>query len=249
MGVTVQHHGAAAIVTLRWTEKRNALSAVDARAVADAIGRASEQSCTAIVLTGEGAFCAGGDLRAFAELSAKHDAAGIRTHVYGDVQAMVRALRDAPVPTIAAVDGPAVGLGMDLALACDVRLIGPDGWLRQGWGSAGLISATGGTWFVERARRGLVWELLAHQAKLDGPRCEELSLARATGDLALTAAQELAEQLSAIPREVLAAYAKLTRAGTFPDDAYLELCATFQSEFIGSQRFRDLASRLLAGNR
>jgi enoyl-CoA hydratase/carnithine racemase len=248
MGVTIEDQGAAAIVTLRWSEKRNALSADDARAVADAISRASAAEASAIVLTGDGAFCAGGDLRAFADLSSTLDPAEIRTHVYRDVQAMVRALRDAPLPTIAAVDGPAVGLGMDLALACDTRFVGPGGWLRQGWGSVGLISATGGTWFVEGAHRGLVWELLARQARLDGPRCEELGLARASSVPALTAAQELAEQLSAIPRDVLAAYAKLARARTFPDDAYLELCATLQSEFIGSERFRDLARRLLEGN-
>lgn len=248
-GVTVEHQGAAAIVTLRWTEKRNALSADDARAVADAIGTASETASSAVILTGDGAFCAGGDLRAFAELAAKHDPAGIRTHVYGDVQAMVRALRDATVPTIAAVDGPAVGLGMDLALACDVRFVGPRGWLRQGWGSAGLISATGGTWFVEGARQGLVWELLAQQAKLDGPRCEKLGLARASTGSALATAKEMAEQLSAIPRDVLTAYTRIARARTFPENSYLELCATLQAEFIGSERFRELAQRLLQPDR
>jgi enoyl-CoA hydratase/carnithine racemase len=249
MGVTTEHRETASIVTLRWTEKRNALSAEDARAVAEAIRVAGDMASSAVILTGDGAFCAGGDLRAFAELSATGDPGEIRTHVYGDVQAMIRALRDAPLPTIAAVDGPAVGLGMDLALACDVRIVGPSGWLRQGWGSVGLISATGGSWFVERAKRGLVWQLLARQERLDGARCEELGLAHASTLPALAAAQELAANLSAVPLEVLTAYTRISRPQTFPDDEYLELCATLQSQFIGSERFRDLAGRLLDANR
>jgi enoyl-CoA hydratase/carnithine racemase len=253
MGVTVERSGAAVIVTMRWTERRNALGPEDAVAVGDAIEQAGrEEAASALVLTGEGAFCAGGDLATFAALSAQHTPEEIRTTVYGKVQRIVRLLRDFPLPTIAAVDGAAVGLGADLALACDTRFIGPAGWLRQGWGAAGLISATGGTWFLEKARRGQIWELLADQPKLGAAEAVARGLADAAGDAGsgagssgLAAALDRAEKLSAIPLEVLKAYAVLARPAGWPEDDYFETCADYQSRFIGGERFRALAGSIL----
>ncbi|CAN5294497.1 enoyl-CoA hydratase-related protein [soil metagenome] len=246
MGATVETSGSAVVFTLRWTDRRNALGPGEARELADAVEEASkDETASALILTGEGALCAGGDLRAFADVSAKNTPAQIRTRVYGDVQRIVRNLRDAPMPTIAAVDGAAVGLGLDLALACDMRFVGEKGWVRQGWGNAGLISATGGTWFLEQARRGLLWSLLADQPKIDAAGAVALGLADAGGPSALDSALERAEKLSALPREVLDAYAKLARPESWPTDDYFETCADYQSEFIGSERFRTLAAKLL----
>jgi len=95
------------------------------------------------VLTGNGAFCAGGNLRGAVERS-DLDTSERRQMVYAAYQGVVRALVDCPVPTVAAVDGPAVGMGFDLALACDSRFVGPDGWCQQGWGRVGLVPGTGG---------------------------------------------------------------------------------------------------------
>lgn len=248
MAVTVERNGAAVVVTLRWTDQRNALGPDEAVELGDAVISAStDETASALVLTGEGAFCAGGDLRAFADVSARLTPREIRETVYGKVQRIVRALRDTPLPTIAAVDGAAVGLGADLAFACDTRFLGPKGWLRQGWGTAGLISATGGTWFLEGARRGQIWELLADQPKLDAAASIARGLADDAGDspTGLDAALARAEKLSAVPRDVLSAYAVLARPKTWPDDAYFDTCADFQSEFIGSARFRALAAEVL----
>jgi enoyl-CoA hydratase/carnithine racemase len=248
MGVTVETKDRAVIVTMRWTERRNALGPDEAVAVGDAIEKAAaSDDARALVFTGEGAFCAGGDLASFAHVSATHTVEEIRTTVYGKVQRIVRLLRDFPLPTIAAVDGAAVGLGADLALACDTRFLGPKGWLRQGWGTAGLISATGGTWFVEKARRGMLWELLADQPKLDAAAAVERGLADDAGsaETALAAALDRAEKLAAVPRDVLSAYAALSRPAGWPADDYFETCADYQSRFIGSERFRTMAAEIL----
>lgn len=248
MTVTIETRGSASIVTLRWTERRNALGPAEARAVADAILEAGQGSSSALVITGEGAFCAGGDLRAFADISARLTPREIRDHVYGDVQAIIRALGQAAMPTIAAIDGPAVGLGMDIALACDTRFVGARGWMRQGWGSAGLISATGGTWFLEHARRGRIWGLLADQPKLDAAACLELDLAEPSSPSGLDSALERVEALARVPRDVLSAYAVLARRENWPSDEYFDACADFQSEFIGSERFRTMAAAVLAAS-
>ena len=133
MGVTVDFEGSVATVTLRWPEQRNALGPDEAREVTAALGSAVEQGAQVVVLTGEGAFCAGGNLRgmvARAEMPPEER----RRLVYSAYQGLLRALVDLPVPTLAALDGPAVGMGFDIALACDARLVGPGGWVRQGWG-------------------------------------------------------------------------------------------------------------------
>jgi hypothetical protein len=78
-----------------------------------------------------------------------------KTTIYDLPQSMVRALVSVSVPIIAALDGPAVGLGMDLALACDMRLVGAGGWMMQGWARAGLVPATGGVLLMERLAPGI----------------------------------------------------------------------------------------------
>ena len=85
------------------------------------------------MLTGNGALCAGGNLRGAVERAGMPEDERRRL-VYGAFQGLVRAIIDVPVATIAAIDGPAVGMGFDLALACDSRFVGPDGWCQQGWG-------------------------------------------------------------------------------------------------------------------
>jgi len=138
MPVEVLQDGAAAVVRLNWPEKRNALGPAEADEITDAIRRAAA-SRAAVVLCGAGAFCAGGDLRTIAELSERLRPDEIQDQIYGRVQAMIRALGDVAVPTIAAVDGRAIGLGMDLMLACDVRLVGRQAGRCRGGATLGSL--------------------------------------------------------------------------------------------------------------
>ena len=245
MGVRVEDAGPAAVVVMDWPERRNALRPQDGELIAAAIEDAAKLAVSAVVLTGAGAFCAGGDLRTFADLSASHTPAEIETLVYGRIQAMVRALRTCPVPTIAAVDGPAVGLGFDLALACDMRFVGPKGWFRQGWAGAGLIAGTGGIGLLARLAPGISWPLIASQEKLTAARAAELGLAEVAASGALAAATARAEALAAIDREVLGHYCRMERQVTWPDDAFFAETARVQAGLIGSARFRELAARVL----
>lgn len=99
------------VLTLNRAGKRNALSLELCRRVAEAVTQGA-RSARAIVITGAGSsFCAGADL----------------DEVYGEefltaLQAMIRAITEAPVPVVAAVGGPAIGGGTQLALACDLRV-------------------------------------------------------------------------------------------------------------------------------
>jgi 2-(1,2-epoxy-1,2-dihydrophenyl)acetyl-CoA isomerase len=139
--------GAVATVTLSRPERRNALSSSAAREVRDAIVEASD--ARVIILTGAGgAFCAGGDLD---ELAAWSDLpeAEIGGTLYETFQGMIRAIRSSDSVVIAAIPGPAVGAGMDLALACDLRVASTDARLGQVWVRLGVIPGTGGAWLTQ----------------------------------------------------------------------------------------------------
>lgn len=246
MGVVTTLEGSAAVVTLDWPERRNALTADDAVVVARAITEAGESGAAAVILTGSGAFCSGGDLRFFADISANTAVAEIRSRVYDDVHAMMRALGAVPVPTIAAVDGPAIGLGFDLALACDQRFVGPRGWLMQGWAAAGLIHGTGGIAMLERLRPGLLWRLVATQERLDADACRALDLAEPAEASAREAALARAARLATLPRQALEAYVELARPLWWPQESHFARSADIQAELIGSQAFRDFSRQILA---
>jgi 2-(1,2-epoxy-1,2-dihydrophenyl)acetyl-CoA isomerase len=212
MGVEVSRQGAAAVVTMRWPEQRNALGPEEASAVAKALQEAaSDPTAAAVVLTGEGAFCAGGNLKGAVtrqDMSPEER----RTLVYGAYQGLIRALVDLPLPTVAAVDGPAVGMGLDIALVCDSRFVGPDGWVSQGWGRMSLVPATGGVLFLGFRAPNALWPLLESQPRLDATAAEEYGIAESAGDkTALERSIERAENLSSMSRAALCAYAELSR--------------------------------------
>ena len=147
--VGVHREGDLAIVTIDRPEKRNALGSRDARAVADAIV-AGAHGARVLILTGAGeAFCAGGDLE---ELSRWSDLEPdeIGSTLYESFQAMIRNIRRSDAVVIAAINGAAVGAGMDLALACDLRIAAETAVLGQVWVRLGVIPGTGGAWLTQQ---------------------------------------------------------------------------------------------------
>lgn len=112
--IRTERQGAVLVCTIDRPDRRNAVDAEHLeglRAAVEAIGDAR-----ALVLTGAGsAFCAGADLTHVED----REAAFV-------VRATLNALSSLPICTIAAVHGPAMGAGMQLALSCDLRVVGPD---------------------------------------------------------------------------------------------------------------------------
>jgi enoyl-CoA hydratase/carnithine racemase len=212
MGVTVAQVEHTALVTMDWPDRRNALGPEEAAAVSEALTEAAAPRDVAVVtLTGNGAFCAGGNLKAASNRTGMAPEER-RTLVYGAFQGLVNTLIDLPVPTIAAIDGPAVGMGLDLALACDSRFIGLEAWVSQGWGRVSLVPATGGVLLLELRAPGALWRLLESQPRLDAAAAADLGIAEpATGGTALDRALERGQRLSSMSRAALEAYAELSR--------------------------------------
>jgi len=108
------------LLTLDRQDRRNALDVQHWVSLAAAVGKAAEHGARAIVLTGAGsAFCAGADLD---DLTIEEMA--------DKVERAFAAVRQAPIPVIAHINGPAVGAGAKLAVSCDLRVVGPRGRFR-----------------------------------------------------------------------------------------------------------------------
>ncbi|WP_337448211.1 enoyl-CoA hydratase [Corynebacterium pseudokroppenstedtii] len=109
-----------AVITIRRDHKRNSLNADVCGQIASYVHKAEKtDSVRAILLRGEGkAFCAGADL-----------AGGVYTSPFHhNLDAMLTSITHSPLPVIADVHGPAVGAGTQLAMACDLRVVGESGW-------------------------------------------------------------------------------------------------------------------------
>lgn len=132
-----------AVVTLDDPERRNALSLqLCGDLVATMENLEADPGVGGVVITGAGpAFCAGADLSQLGD-SASQGLLGI----YEGFLAVARS----PIPTVAAVNGPAVGAGMNLALACDLRVVGPTARFDCRFLNLGIHPGGGHTWMLRQ---------------------------------------------------------------------------------------------------
>jgi enoyl-CoA hydratase len=141
--VIVTKGGTVATLTLQSEDGLHILSRATLAALHEQlVDLSSDAELRALVLTGDGrrAFSAGADLRELAELD--HESARAYS-VYG--QSVTQELARFPVPTIAALNGPAYGGGIELALACDFRVALPSARLHYQASKLGLLPGWGGT--------------------------------------------------------------------------------------------------------
>lgn len=174
-----------------------------------------------VLLTGAGdGFCAGADVSSMPdwhEEMTKEEYAGF---LWG-VQNIVRQLRGMDKPAIAAVGGPAIGAGCDFALACDLRVVGPDAVLREGFVRVGLIPGDGGGWLLPR----LIGESKAKEYLLTGrditpEEAVDLGLATEVADDPVATAQTLAEEIRDLP----AVAVQYTKALVDPQRSFEDYC-------------------------
>ena len=142
--------GSVATLSLARPERLNAIGAATHPELRDALDKIeADKNVRCLVLTGEGrAFCSGQDLteRNIAE-SGKLD---LGASLDANYNPLVRRLAAFPIPTIAAVNGPAAGAGANIALACDIVLMARSAYLQQAFARIGLVPDAGGTWFLPR---------------------------------------------------------------------------------------------------
>ncbi|WP_407492930.1 enoyl-CoA hydratase-related protein [Pseudooceanicola sp. MF1-13] len=136
-----------AVIRLNRPDKYNALNAQMRAELADAV-RKSAKDARVIVLTGNGpAFCSGQDLSDGTDI-ANPDLERVLRDEY---QPLIRAIDEAEVPVIAAVNGPAAGAGANIALSCDVVIATESAYFLQAFSRIGLIPDAGGTYWLPRS--------------------------------------------------------------------------------------------------
>jgi enoyl-CoA hydratase len=201
--VRAEVRGPVAVVTLIDRERRNAMTAamVD-EIVATFESLETDEEIAAAVITGEPpAFCSGADTSTLGALSNARSE-GERTTVTSIYEGFLRVLRS-PLPTVAAVNGAAVGAGLNLALACDVRIAGTSARFDTRFLKIGLHPGGGHTWMLERAvgPQAAAAMVLFGQV-ISGPRAVEIGLAWSChpDDELLEAAVAFAEGAAGVPR-------------------------------------------------
>lgn len=151
-----------ATLTLNRPEKLNAFTSDMLARLLEALDECEQRDDVAVVIvTGSGrGFCSGGDVGGMGE------AADNRPHVtkdriWNEIQAFPKRLANFEKPIIAAVNGAAVGGGMDLALACDFRIAAESARFAETYGKIGLAPGGGGAYFLPRlVGKAMALELL-----------------------------------------------------------------------------------------
>src|SRR5262245_9467094 len=141
-----------ATLTLNRPERLNALGDTLRDDLLDAIVRSSaDPEVRVMVVTGAGkGFCSGGDVKAMNEARESGRERSLVDRIAPSRDRTLLAMRDAPQPIIAAVNGAAAGAGMNLALACDIRIASSAAKFSQAFVKRGLHPDWGGTYFLPR---------------------------------------------------------------------------------------------------
>jgi enoyl-CoA hydratase/carnithine racemase len=141
--------GSVVTVTLNRPDRLNAINNEMSIALNEALTRiANDLSVHVVILTGAGrAFCAGGDLGVIGKGRERGDATELAPILRSGMQAVLN-IRTMPQPVIAAINGPAAGAGMNLALAADIRIATEEFVFGQNFAKVGLFPDYGGTYFL-----------------------------------------------------------------------------------------------------
>lgn len=233
-----ERHGAVLLLTMDRESTRNALSDSDAiDALVDACAEINaDLSVRAVVLTGaHGVFSSGGNLKT---LSASVGA-GLGEPVHSrlayrnGIQRVPLALYNLEVPTIAAVNGPAIGAGCDLACMCDIRVAAEEARFAESFVRLGLTPGDGGAWLLPRiVGMSRACEMTFTGRSIDAVQARDIGLASQVLSQAalLPAALALAQEIAQHSGHALRLTKRLLREGQHTRlDTLLEMSAGFQA--------------------
>lgn len=250
MTVTVdQRPDGIALLTLDDPDRRNAMTT--------AMGDALVERCTelrddralrAVVLTGTPpAFSAGGDLEMLEDLARRTRDEGFdATDTMLAFYRRFLVVRDLPVPVIAAINGHAVGAGLCLALAADLRVVADDAKVGLNFARLGLHPGMGGSWFLRRIlgdQRAAAWLYTGELVLGREAAAQGLALTSVPADEVVPTALRLAERIAAASPVVVRQLRATLDAGTDDLDAALDREARCQAINYGTD---DLAEGLAA---
>lgn len=224
-------------LTMNEPERRNPLtgnSAVDD--FITAIRRIeNDRSVRAVILTGAGSgFSSGGNIKDMErQSSGELDGMQIRQEYRQGIQRLPLALFNLEVPVIAAVNGPAIGAGLDLACMCDIRIASTSAKFAESFAKVGIVPGDGGAWLLQRViglARAAEMTFTAHA--IDAAQALEWNLVSrvVAPDGLLPTARQLAAQIAANPPHAVRLAKRLMREAIHTRlDTILEMSAAYQA--------------------
>jgi len=228
--------GRVAVLTFRRDDMRNALTGTslvdDICATLEWANRATDVSV--LILTGAGAaFSAGGNIKAMRERAMKSTAAEMEHYYRSNIQRIPRAMGAVEIPVIAAVNGPAIGAGFDLANMCDLRVGSTEAQFGETFINLGLMAGDGGGWFLQRVvgvQRAAELTLTGRIVKAEEARALGILLEVTEPVRLVERAREIAAAIAAKP-PLAVRYAKraLRLAQQQGLAEHLDACALFQA--------------------
>lgn len=248
--VRVSREGDVATLELADPERLNAMSRAMGEAFRDRIGElAGEAGLRAVVLTGAGrAFSAGGDLDMLQDQADRAAAApgrawrGIRDEMSGFYRLFL-SIRDLPCPTIAAINGHAIGAGLCVALGCDFRYVAAEARLGLNFTRVGVHPGMAATWTLPRlVGPALAAELLYTSRLVDGEEAARIGLANRVlpAEEVLPAARAAAAEIASnAPQAVRAVKRALARTEQAPIEDQLQFEASEQARNFETRDARE----------
>jgi enoyl-CoA hydratase len=243
--VLLQSDGPLRTITLNDPERLNALDWPLLDALRDAVAEvAADEHARALLVTGAGrAFCSGANVtNLFGDRSRPVEE--LRAHLM-KVYASFLPIRDLAIPTIAAVHGPAVGAGLNIALACDVIVAGPKAGFGPTFTQIGLHPGGGCTWMLtQRIGSANTAAALYAGDVIGADDALRLGIAQEVADDAQTRARDVALGWCERNPTLMAHVKESLRVAATSDAATsLDVEARFQAESLSSPEFERFAAR------
>src|ERR1700704_207739 len=238
--VAVHVHDGVGLIQLNRPEKMNAIGALTRKQLGDAIKQVErDDAVRVVVLTGSGrAFCSGADVTEMAQDGGMRTPEDVGNVLRNEYMPMLTRLRTMPKPVIAAMNGPAVGIGASYALACDIRIATPEAYILEAFVNIGLAPDGGVSWLLPRlAGTGIAYEMFFTGKPLQAADAHRLGVINriVPAEELEAEVRELAGQLAAQPKQAMAA---AKRAVNHALESSYEEALEFESYLQGAQAAR-----------
>ncbi|HKV86729.1 MAG TPA: enoyl-CoA hydratase-related protein [Candidatus Dormibacteraeota bacterium] len=239
-------------IRLNRPEKMNAIGALTRKQLGEAIKQAErDDSVRVVVLTGSGrAFCSGADVTEMVNEGGMRTPEDVGNVLRNEYMPMLTRLRTMPKPVIAALNGPAVGIGASYALACDIRIATPEAYLLEAFVNIGLAPDGGVSWLLPRlAGTGIAYEMFFTGKPLQAADAHRLGVINrlVPAERLEEEVRDLANHLASQPRQAMAgAKRALTHALESSYEAALEFESYLQEAQAASSEFTDGVQAFLA---
>jgi 2-(1,2-epoxy-1,2-dihydrophenyl)acetyl-CoA isomerase len=250
--IKIEVEGAVGWIRFNRPEKMNAIGAVTRQQLGEAIKQAErDDAIRVVVLTGSGrAFCSGADVTEMTQEGGLRKPEDVGNVLRNEYMPMLTRLRTMPKPVIAAMNGPAVGIGASYALACDIRIAVPEAYLLEAFVNIGLAPDGGVSWLLPRlAGTGVAYEMFFTGKPLQAVDAHRLGVINhiVPAERLEAEVRELANSLASQPRQAMAgAKRAVTHALESSYEEALEFESYLQEAQAASPEFAEGVQNFLA---